>query len=65
MAGAAADPVFAIIDVNVKADVLPTEAYVAVEETFDVRIPAGAVPAGPIVYSHLIISYTPHTTPSI
>jgi 26S proteasome regulatory subunit N8 len=29
--GAAADPVFCIIDVNVKADVLPTEAYVAVE----------------------------------
>ena len=31
--GAAADPVFCIIDVNVKEDVLPTEAYVAVEET--------------------------------
>eukprot|EP01052_Picozoa_sp_SAG31_P000213 SAG31_NODE_7_length_42755_cov_130.245728_9_plen_98_part_00 len=35
--GAAADPVFVIIDVNVKADVLPTDGYVAVEETMDVR----------------------------
>eukprot|EP01047_Picozoa_sp_COSAG01_P064641 COSAG01_NODE_8590_length_2726_cov_1755.185383_1_plen_280_part_00 len=31
--GAAKDPIFCIIDVNVKEDVLPTEAYVAVEET--------------------------------
>ena len=54
--GAAADPVFVIIDVNVKADVLPTDGYVAVEETMDVRLPTLDIAVAPFYRTHTVVA---------